>query len=92
MWYYGKSIDVYCQAATYSVHAAQSLDSSDQHNNIGRSDWMDSGIDCLNLDQCFKALKILDVMGQQAGDIISQHGGHNICIMNLFASDLENGK
>lgn len=42
-----------------------------------------------NLNQLPEPLKILDVVCQQIGDIISQHGGHDIGIMNLLTPILK---
>lgn len=40
-------------------------------------------------DYLVKPLKILAVVGEQAGDVISEHGGDDIGVMNLLAADLE---
>lgn len=45
-------------------------------------------IDPLDPDHLPKSLKVLDIVGQQAGDAISQHGGHDIGVMDLFAACL----
>ena len=47
-------------------------------------------IDPLDPDHLPKSLKILDIVShQQAGEVISQHGGHDIGVMDLFAAFLK---
>ncbi len=42
----------------------------------------------LDPDHLPKPLKILDVVGEQAGDVISEHGSDDIGVMDLLTADL----
>ncbi len=48
-----------------------------------------SKINLLNLDDLPEPLEVLDIVGEKAGNIISQHGRHNIGIMDFLPTDFE---